>query len=103
MTIAASFAAGDRLTYPLSLYYLLDPEVLANPYPLYHRLRSEDPVHWDRFLHSWVVTRYSDVRTALQSYSADSTPTPDRLNMMGWSRLTSIAQDMLQQMIYVDT
>ena len=46
---------------PLSLYHLLEPEVLANPYPLYHRLRSEDPVHWDPFLHAWVVTRYADV------------------------------------------
>jgi len=25
----------------LSLYHLLDPGVLADPYPLYHRLRSE--------------------------------------------------------------
>ena len=24
----------------LSLFRLLDPEVLANPYPLYHRLRA---------------------------------------------------------------
>jgi hypothetical protein len=31
----------------VSLYHLLDPEVLVNPYPLYHRLRTEDPVHWD--------------------------------------------------------
>ena len=30
---------------PLSLYHLLDPEVLADPYPLYRRLREEDPVH----------------------------------------------------------
>ena len=32
---------------PLSLYHLLDPEVLADPYPLYRRLRTEAPVHWD--------------------------------------------------------
>ena len=42
---------------PLSLYRLLDPEVLADPYPLYRRLRTESPVHWDPFLHAWVVTR----------------------------------------------
>ena len=53
----------------LSLYHLLDPEVLANPYPLYHRLRSEDPVHWDPFLHAWVVTRYADVVAVLLNAS----------------------------------
>src|SRR3989442_9520241 len=55
----------------LSLYHLLDPEVLANPYPLYQRLRTEDPVHWDPFLHTWVVTRYADVVTVLQYFSAN--------------------------------
>ena len=49
----------------MSLYHLLDPEVLANPYPLFQRLRSEDPVHWDPFLHAWVVTRYDDVMDVL--------------------------------------
>jgi len=49
----------------LSLYHLYDPEVLANPYPLYARLRTHDPVHWDPFLHAWVVTRYADVVTVL--------------------------------------
>src|SRR5229473_1010044 len=32
-------------TAPLGLYHLLDPEVLADPYPLYRRLRTEAPVH----------------------------------------------------------
>ena len=45
----------------LSLFHLLDPEVLADPYPLFHRLRTEDPVHWDPYLHAWIVTRYVDV------------------------------------------
>src|SRR6266404_3992586 len=67
----------------LSLYHLLDPEVLADPYPLYHRLRNEDPVHWDPFLHAWVVTRYADVIHVLHHFSADRTPTPEQLSAMG--------------------
>jgi cytochrome P450 len=86
----------------LSLYHLLDPEVLANPYPLYHRLRSEDPVHWDPYLHAWVVTRYADVVTVFQHFSADRTPTPERLREMGLSMLTPLAQLMVRQMLFLD-
>src|SRR5579872_1770284 len=82
----------------LSLYHLLDPEVLANPYPLYHRLRSEDPVHWDPFLHAWVVTRYTDVVTVFQKFSANRTPTPEQLTTLGLSALTPLAQVMVHQM-----
>jgi pimeloyl-[acyl-carrier protein] synthase len=86
----------------LSLYHLLDPEVLANPYPLYQRLRTEDPVHWDPFLHAWVITRYVDVLTVLLKYSADRTPTPEKLNEMGLSVLGPIAKVMVQQMLFLD-
>jgi len=86
----------------LSLYHLLDPEVLANPYPLFHRLRKEDPVHWDPFLHAWVVTRYQDVVTVLHRYSAQRTPTPDQLSRMGLDSLNPIAQLMVKQMLFMD-
>jgi pimeloyl-[acyl-carrier protein] synthase len=86
----------------VSLYHLLDPEVLANPYPLYHRLRAEDPVHWDPFLHAWVVTRYEDVITVLVRFSADRTPTPEQLSMMGMEALSPIARLMVQQMLFLD-
>jgi cytochrome P450 len=86
----------------LSLYHLLDPEVLANPYPLYHRLRSEDPVHWDPFLHAWVVTRYADVITVFQHFSANRTPTPEHLAALGLSVLTPLAQIMVRQMLFLD-
>src|SRR5258708_26531309 len=76
----------------LSLYHLLDPEVLANPYPLYHKLRNDDPVHWDSFLHAWVVTRYADVVHVLYHFSANRTPTPEQLSTMGLSALSPIAQ-----------
>jgi len=76
--------------------------VLADPYPLYRRLREEDPVHWDPFLHAWVVTRYNDVMQVLSSFSADRTPTPKQLNSMGLGDLTPIAQVMVQQMLFMD-
>ena len=87
---------------PLSLYHLLDPEVLANPYPLYHRFRNEDPVHWDPFLHAWVVTRYADVITVFQRFSADRTPTPEQLTALGLEALTPLAQVMVRQMLFLD-
>jgi cytochrome P450 len=43
----------------------MDPEFLANPYPMYHRLRAEDPVHHSP-LGFWVLTRYEDVVAALR-------------------------------------
>ena len=86
----------------LSLYHLLDPEVLADPYPLYHRLRAEDPVHWDSFLHAWVVTRYTDVIRVLQTFSADRTPSPEQLSAMGLQALNPIAQIMVRQMLFLD-
>jgi cytochrome P450 len=86
----------------LSLFRLLDPEVLADPYPLYARLRAEDPVHWDPFLHAWVVTRYADVLTVLHDYSADRTPTPEQLTEMGLSDLNPIAAVMVKQMLFLD-
>jgi len=86
----------------LSLYHLLDPEVLANPYPLYHKLRNDDPVHWDSFLHAWVVTRYTDVVHVLYHFSANRTPTPEQLSTMGLSALSPIAQVMVRQMLFMD-
>lgn len=86
----------------LSLYQLLDPAVLADPYPLYHRLRNDDPVHWDPFLHAWVVTRYEDVMTVLHDYSAERTPTPQQLAALGMEAFAPIAEVMVRQMLYLD-
>ncbi len=42
----------------------MDPEFVADPYPTYHRLRTEDPVHHSP-LGFWVLTRYEDVVAVL--------------------------------------
>jgi cytochrome P450 len=99
-TMASNISTKPEKT--LSLYHLLDPEVLANPYPLYRRLRAEDPVHWDPFLHAWVVTRYADVVHVLYHFSARRTPTPEQLSAMGLAALNPIAQVMVRQMLFLD-
>jgi cytochrome P450 len=42
-----------------------DPATRRDPFPLFRRLRAEDPVHWSETLGGWVLTRYADVRLAM--------------------------------------
>jgi cytochrome P450 len=44
---------------------LADEAVLQNPFPFYKRMRENDPVHYDKVLNAWLVSRYADVRTVL--------------------------------------
>jgi cytochrome P450 len=44
------------------IYRPNDPAVLRDPFPLYARMRDEDPAHWSPVLKAWVLTRYDDVR-----------------------------------------
>jgi cytochrome P450 len=85
-----------------SLYQLLDPDVLANPYPLYRALREKAPVQWDRYLHAWVVTGYEHAQQVLLHFSADRTPTPDTLDKFGLTQLAPIAAVMTKQMLFLD-
>jgi len=93
---------GADSTTELSLCQLLDPCVLSDPYPLYRRLRERDPVHWDPFLHAWIVTRYADVAAVLHKFSARRTPTPAQLEAIGLARLRPVAQVMVRQMLFLD-
>jgi cytochrome P450 len=49
----------------MSTFNPMDPEFLADPYPTYHRLREEDPVHHSP-MDFWVLTRYEDVAAVLR-------------------------------------
>jgi cytochrome P450 len=97
-----SHSAIEQEPSPPSLYHLLDPDVLADPYPLYRRLRDEDPVHWDPYLHAWVVTRYADVAEVLYRFRAARTPDPNRLVDLGLGELTPVAAVMIRQMLFLD-
>ncbi len=102
MSSAQTMLSALAAEAPLSLYRLLSPEVLADPYPLYRELRARDPVHWDPFLHAWVVTRYADVVKVLHECSADRTPAPEQLAAIGLSTIGPIARVMVNQMLFMD-
>jgi cytochrome P450 len=60
---------------------------LHDPYPVYHRLREEDPVHWSEELGHWLLTRYRDVVFVLRDrrFSAANRPPQRR-----WGRPTTM-------------
>ncbi len=100
LALSNSVPVQDDLEF--SLCQLLDPAVLSDPYPLFDKLRAADPVHWDIFLHAWVVTRYEDVVRVLKTFSADRTPTPEQLEAMGLAEMSPIAALMVKQMLFLD-
>jgi len=40
---------------------MFTPNVIADPYTYYGRLRAEDPIHWNEKYDLWAVTRYDDL------------------------------------------
>ncbi len=40
---------------------LFAPEVIANPYDYYGRVREQDPVRWNKAYELWLITRYEDL------------------------------------------
>ncbi|GGU48458.1 cytochrome P450 [Streptomyces violascens] len=54
------------MAFPLQ-YDPLSPEALADPYPLYAKLRERQPIFWHDQMQSWVVTRYRDCREVLRN------------------------------------
>ena len=50
----------------------------AGPHPYFHRLRAEDPVHWDDEHRAYVLTRYDDVVAAFRDPRLSSERMPVR-------------------------
>jgi pimeloyl-[acyl-carrier protein] synthase len=62
---------------------LFGPQMLADPYPFYARLRSADPVHRADQFGGWVLTRYADVVTVLRSPDASAERIPAARQRVG--------------------
>jgi cytochrome P450 len=61
----AEVSCGEEEPIPGDILFDPTPEFRADPYPVYARLRAQDPVHRTA-LGLWVLTRYDDVATALR-------------------------------------
>jgi cytochrome P450 PksS len=64
-------------------YDLFAPEALVNSYPLFKRMRSEDPVHYCESEGYWILTRYRDVEAALHDERLSADHTPLFINQLG--------------------
>src|SRR4028118_975047 len=64
-------------------YDLFAPEALVNSYPLFKRMRSEDPVHYCESGGYWILTRYRDVEVALRDERLSTDHTPLYINQLG--------------------
>ena len=54
------------------VWYPLDPEFIANPYPTYKELRERDPYHPSPLTQALVISKYDDVDALLRNYKVFS-------------------------------
>ncbi|MFM7848026.1 MAG: cytochrome P450 [Rubrivivax sp.] len=83
-----------------------DPATLADPYPVFARMRDEAPCFWSPRLKSWVLTRYDDVKAVCldkERLSSDrlrpffaSLPSPEA------ERIGQIIRFLSQWMVFKD-
>jgi cytochrome P450 len=52
----------------------LDPAFRADPYPVLARLREREPVHYDRVINRWVLTRPDDIERVLRDRTMSVDP-----------------------------
>ena len=81
---------------------LFGPAMLADPYPVYHTLRSDDPVLWVPSVDAWVVTSYEAVSAGLRD-SRLSSQRFDRIReRLQTKGLGDLADPAMQSMIHMD-
>ena len=56
----------EQATIDILAIDLNGQEFLSDPYPLYDRVRAENPVHWNESDKHWYITRYADVMAMLK-------------------------------------
>jgi cytochrome P450 len=81
---------------------LFGPDMLADPYPTYHRLRAAKPVLWDDTLHAWLVSGYEEVAAALRNPQLSSERITFLRQQMQGKGLDGLFDHIAQAMLNLD-
>src|SRR2546430_3229204 len=85
-------------------YDLRGSDIFANPYPLYHELRSKYPVHLDSHMGCWVVTSYAGVSSGLADRALSSVRAVQGaiLDKSAWTELRPLFSHISDLMFFAD-
>jgi cytochrome P450 len=81
---------------------LFGPQMLADPYPTYHRLRSVHPAAWSPQLDAWVVTGYEAVSSALRDPRVSSDRLGRARQRLASRGLEAVIDERARSMIHRD-
>jgi cytochrome P450 len=77
MSTGSHPSTGTRIDFGAEL---ASPSASADPHPVFHRMRREEPVHHSRALGAWLITRYADVLAGLRDPRLSSDRIPSILD-----------------------
>ena len=63
--VVQTLMARERLESGVAFNFF-SRRLLANPYPIYRRLQTRDPVHRSRLIKGWVLSRHEDIDAVLR-------------------------------------
>ncbi|HEY1354228.1 MAG TPA: cytochrome P450 [Ktedonobacteraceae bacterium] len=92
------------MTTAISIFSLMDPEVLADPYPFYDELRRSGPVHWDEFFKGWICGTYKEVTAALRDprLGAHRVTSDEEMADLGLAELAPLYFPLMNQLLFID-
>jgi cytochrome P450 len=89
----------------LPTYDVVGAQYRHDPYPTFHRLRTEQPVYYSEQWQAWLVTRYDDVLAGLEhpAISADRiTPRIDQFPVQARSRFDTLTDHLSRWPLMAD-
>jgi cytochrome P450 len=91
-------------TTTLSIFNLMDPDVLADPYPFYDELRRDGPVLWDDFFKGWICATYKEVSAALHDtrLGAHRVTSDEEMAALGLAELAPLYFPLANQLLFID-